>query len=121
MGLIEKGTCLTAGPSHAYKTSVHTSALSLLHTLVRKVTKVLKNQKTLTSNQKQLVACYNADHSEHPIHLGSVSGSDSKPEAEVGFEVQSPQLGVDSQSEDEVSIPLATEVIREEVAQLDGA
>lgn len=91
MGLIED-TSLTVGPSRARKTTARTSLMTLLHTLVRKVSKVLNNYKTLASNQKQLAACYNVDHLKHPIHLGSVSGLDSKPEIEAGFEVQSPQL-----------------------------
>lgn len=77
--------------------------MSLLHKLVRKVSKVLKNQRALASNQKQLAGCYNTDHHEHPIQLESVNESDSEPQLEVetGFDALSPQLRTDPQSQDE--------------------
>lgn len=87
MSLINKAIGFTVGPSRAYTASTRTSTMTLLHTLIRKVSKLLKNQKTLASNQKQLVVCYNAKHAEHPIHLGSLSGSNSGPEVEAEFMV----------------------------------
>lgn len=52
MGVLDWPLGLRAEPSRANQDTIRTSALSLLYTLVRKVTKVLKNQKTLASNQK---------------------------------------------------------------------
>lgn len=52
MGLIDKAIGLIARPSRAYTITTCTSMMTLLHTLVWKVSKVLKNHKTLASNQK---------------------------------------------------------------------
>lgn len=108
MDLIEKTTAaapasstLTPRPSRAW--SIKSTMMGLLHKLVQKVSKVLKNEKTLASNQRQLVAYYNADHLDHPILLGSVNGSDStdEPEGEEAFDAPTPQFQEDPHSEDE--------------------
>lgn len=59
-----------------------------------KVSKVLKNQKTLASNQRKLVVGFNADHSDHPIELRLVSRleSDNEPEGEEAFNIPAPQF-----------------------------
>lgn len=116
MGLLVQHTGLRAGSSRAHQDTICSSALSLLYTLVRKVTKVLKNHMTLASNQKQLVACYNTNHPKHPIILGSVSGSNSGLEGEARFEVQSPHLRADPQSADEEDITPSAGVAQEEGA-----
>lgn len=95
MGLIKKivgSASLTPGPSRSRSTSVKSIMMGLLHKLVRKVSKVLKNQRTLALTQKQLAACYNADHPEHPTELGSMSESNSNAElkGEEAFNIPSP-------------------------------
>lgn len=77
--------------------------MGLLHKLVCKVSKVLKNQKILTANQRKLAEGYNADHLNHPIELGSFSGSDSddEPEGEEAFDILAPQVQEDPHSKDE--------------------
>lgn len=114
MDLLDWPLGLRARPSRAHQDIIHTSTLSLLHTLVWKVTNVLKNQKTLASNQKQLAACCNVDHPEHPIILGLVSGSDSGLEGTPGFEVQSLHLRADPRSEDKENIAPSAGVARVE-------
>lgn len=71
--------------------------------VVYKVLKVLKNQKTLATNQKKLTTSYNVDHPDHPIKLASISGLDSaiEPEGEEAFNVPTPQFQEDPHSEDE--------------------
>lgn len=110
MGLIQADAAapsatsiLRLGPSKAHSTSVKSTMMGLLHTLVCKVSKVLKNQKTLTSNQRKLAPSYNADHSEHLIDPASINSSDSnvEPEDEEAFDVPTPQFQEDPHSEDE--------------------
>lgn len=80
--------------------------MGLRHKLVHKVSKVLKNQKTLTSNHRQLAACYNANHLDHPIQLGSISGSDSNDEleGEEAFDIPAPQFWEDPHSKDKGTV-----------------
>lgn len=110
MGLIHKTTSAASGtstltprPSRAQSTFIKSTMTGLLHKLVCKVLKVLKNQKTLVFNQRQLAACYNVNHSNHPIELGSISGSnsDDELEGEDAFDVPAPQFWEDPHSEDE--------------------
>lgn len=110
MGLIEKtaattsgSSTLTLGPFKVHSTFVKSTVMDLLHKLMQKVLKVLKNQRTLASNQRQLAVCYNTNNTDHPIELGSVNGSDSddEPEGEESFDVPSPQLWENPHSEDE--------------------
>lgn len=49
--------------SHRFRSAmVKLTMMGLLHGLMKKVTKVLKNQKTLASNQKLLATSHNANH-----------------------------------------------------------
>lgn len=76
--------------------------MGLLHKLVPKISKVLKNHKTLTFNQRKLAVSYNVDHPDYPIKVGLVSGSDSdvEPEGEEAFDVPAPQFQEDPHFED---------------------
>lgn len=49
------------------------------------------------------MARYNADHPDHPIELGSVSGSnnDAEPDDEEAFNILAPQFQEDPYSEDD--------------------
>lgn len=66
---------------------------------MRKVLKVLKNQKTLVSYYSQLATCYNANHLDHLIELGS--DSDDEPKGEEAFNILAPQFQEDPHAEDE--------------------
>lgn len=107
MGLIQKTegapfsiSTLTPKPFRAHSTLIKSTMMGLLHKLK---CKVLKNQKTLVPNQRQLAACYNTGHPNHPIVLGSVNGSDSddEPEGEEAFDIRASQFQEDPHSEDE--------------------
>lgn len=89
-------------PSRARFGFVKSTMMELLHTLVCKVSKVLKNQKTLASNQRKLVADDNVNHLEQPIEMASISGLDSyvELEDEEAFDVLAPQFQDDPHSED---------------------
>lgn len=50
-----------------------------------------------------------------------MSGSNSGPEVEAKFEVQSPQFRAGPQSKGEITVIRGVEVVREEVAQAVGA
>lgn len=94
---------LKPGPSRACSAFEKSTMMGLLHLLVCKVSKVLKNQKALASNQRKLAAGYNADHLEQPIELASISGSDIDVELEDEdvFYVLAPQFQDDPHSENE--------------------
>lgn len=64
---------------------------------MHKVLKVLKNQKTVASNKRNLVVGYNVDHLDHPIQLGSVNGSDFDDElkGKEAFDIPAPQFEED--------------------------
>lgn len=81
-------------PSRAHFVSVKSMMMVLLHTLVCKVSHGLKNQKTLSSNQRKLAVGHNADHPKHEIKLGfiSCSNNDVEPEEEEAFDVLAPQF-----------------------------
>lgn len=110
MGLIQTNVAMPSststlrpGPSRAHFTFVKFTMMGLLCKPMCKVYKVLKNQKTLTSNQRKLAAGYNADHRDHPIKLRSVSDfdSDAEPEGEETFDVLAPQFQEDPHFEDD--------------------
>lgn len=90
-------------PSRAHFASVKSTMMRLLHTLVCKALRFLKNQKTFSSNQRKLVTCHNADRPEHSIELESInySDSDAELEDEEAFNVLAPQFQEDPHSEDE--------------------
>lgn len=88
-GRSSSSTTLQLGPDRARSVKVKSSMMGLLHTLVCKVTKVLKNQWTLASNQELLATSHNVYHPNHSLHLESVScsKSDVHPEPEEHFDI----------------------------------
>lgn len=87
MGLLSKtrkpstGPTFHSNPHKVTSTTLKSMMMSLLHNLVGKVTKFLKNQKQIITNQKLLATCYNEDHPNKKLQLGfaSCSNEDKVP------------------------------------------